>query len=89
MKRELAEETGYSAENLSLIGEFNPSVGYTDETLYIYMATYLTKGETNFDDDEDLELMEIPLQEAVNLVVKGEITDGKTMAGILLATHHI
>ena len=49
----------------------------------------LTKGETNFDDDEDLELMEIPLQEAVNLVVKGEITDGKTMAGILLATHHI
>ena len=89
MKRELAEETGYSAENLSLIGEFNPSVGYTDETLYIYMATHLTKGETNFDDDEDLELMEIPLQEAVNLVVKGEITDGKTMAGILLATHHM
>lgn len=89
MSRELAEETGYFAENLTLIGKFNPSVGYTSETIYIFLATGLTKGATNFDDDEDLELLEVDIKDAVGMVINGEITDGKTMAGVLLAPYYV
>ncbi len=89
MERELEEETGYFAREMRLIGKFNPSVGYTSETLYIYLARDLEKGETNFDGDEDLEIIEIPVKEAIDMVVRGEITDGKTMVGVLLAQHYI
>lgn len=89
MKRELVEETGYSADNMKLIGKFNPSVGYTSETLYIYLATGLTKGKTNFDPDEDIELFEVDIEKALEMIVNGDITDGKTMAGILLLPYHM
>lgn len=73
----------------TLIGKFNPSVGYTSETIYIFLATGLTKGATNFDDDEDLELLEVDIKDAVGMVINGEITDGKTMAGVLLAPYYV
>lgn len=85
--RELEEETGYRASKVNLLGEFHPSVGYTSETLYIYLAEQLTKGNTNFDTDEDIEILIVPLSQAVDWVVQGKITDGKSMAGILLANH--
>lgn len=89
MKRELKEETGYTAEKLELMARFNPSVGYTNETLYIYLATGLIPGEAEPDEHEALEIEEIPLEEAVDMVVKGEITDGKTMTGLLLTKYFL
>lgn len=89
INRELKEETGYTAQDVKLIAKFNPSVGYTSETLYIYLATGLTAGEQEFDDHEAIEVMEIPLDEAIQMVVDGVITDGKSQVGLLLTKYHI
>lgn len=87
--RELKEETGYTAKNIKLMAEFNPSVGYTSETLYIYLATDLTAGETEFDEHEAIDMYKVPLDEAIKMVIDGKITDGKTIAGLLLTKYHI
>lgn len=89
MKRELKEETGYTASHLKLMAEFNPSVGYTNETLYIYLATGLVLGKPQPDEHEALEIKEIPLDDAIQMVVNGEITDGKTMTGLLLTKYFL
>ena len=89
MKRELKEETGYSASKWKLMAEFNPSVGYTDETLYIYLATGLVSGKPQPDEHEALEVEEIPLEEAMQMVIDGRITDGKTMVGLLLTKYFL
>jgi ADP-ribose pyrophosphatase len=86
--RELKEETGYTAGNIKFLTAFNPSVGYTNETLYIYIATDLIPGETNFDENEAMDILEVDFEEVHNMVVRGEISDGKTMLGILLAKNH-
>ena len=87
--RELKEETGYTAGNVKLMAEFNPSVGYTSETLYIYLATDLIPGETEFDEHEAIDMFKVSLDEAIKMVIEGEITDGKTIAGLLLTKYHI
>jgi ADP-ribose pyrophosphatase len=83
--RELKEETGYSADNFELLTAFYPSVGYTNEVLYIYLATGLTPGPTCYDEHEAMDILEVDFEEAHNMVVAGEIRDAKTMLGILLA----
>ncbi len=87
--RELKEETGYTANNIKLICEFNPSVGYTKETLYIFLATGLSAGDMSLDDDEALEIMEVDFNLAIEMILEGKITDGKTIAGILIAQYHM
>lgn len=82
--RELKEETGYTAENVELLCKYAPSVGYLTEVLYIYKATGLTPGETNFDPQEAIDQVELPLEEVVEMIKAGDIVDGKTMTGILL-----
>lgn len=89
MKRELKEETGYTASHFKLMAEFNPSVGYTNETLYIYLATGLVPGKPQPDEHEALEIKKIPLDDAIQMVVNGEITDGKTMTGLLLTKYFL
>ncbi len=81
--RELSEETGFNCVNLKFIGSFYPSVGFLDENLRMYLATELTEGEIHTDDDEFLKLEKMPFEDAVNLVMSGEIKDGKTIAAIL------
>lgn len=83
--RELKEETGYEPQNLKLIHKFFTSAGFSNQKLYIYLATGLTPGESNPNDDESLEVYKISLEEAYNMVVKNEIEDAKTSIGILLA----
>ena len=58
-KRELIEETGYRAKEFISLGEFYPSVGYTNEVIHIFLATGLTKGEANPDDDEYVDIERI------------------------------
>ena len=60
-KRELAEETGYRARHVRYLTEFYPSVGYAEEVLYLYLCTGLTPGETNFDENEAIDIEEYPI----------------------------
>lgn len=82
-KRELEEEVGAVAKDFGFIGEFFPSPGYCGEIIYLYIARGLTFTHTNPDDDEYLEIEKIPLQKAVDMVLAGEIPDGKTQALVL------
>lgn len=87
--RELKEETGYSAENMKLIHKFYTSAGFSNQKIYIYLATGLTAGDNNFDDDEDLEVHKIDLEEAYNMISRNEIEDAKTSIGLLLSKESI
>ena len=83
--RELKEETGYSAKNIKLIHKFFTSSGFSNQKIYIFLATGLTKGEHKFDEDEIIEKYEIDINEARSMIIKNEIEDAKTAIGILLA----
>ena len=83
--RELKEETGYSAKNIKLIHKFFTSAGFSNQKIYIFLATGLNKGEPEFDEDEIIEKYEIDINEARNMVINNEIEDAKTAIGILLA----
>ncbi len=83
-ERELKEETGYSAGRMEYITSFYSSIGYSTEVIYLYYAAELTPGETNFDDNESIEILEYPLEDLKKMVFSGEIEDAKTIAAILL-----
>ena len=82
-KRELKEETGAESDNFVFLGELYPSPGYVNEVIYMYYADNLTYGECDLDDDEFLDLVKIPFEKAVEMVVSGEIKDAKTQSAIL------
>lgn len=82
-KRELREELGVTAENYYYLGEFYPTPGYTDEVIYMYAATGLTYGETDPDEDEFVLEERIHIDDLVELILNGEIADGKTQAAVL------
>ena len=84
-KRELREETGAEAREWIPLGEFLPAVAYSSETIYLFAAKGLTFGEQDMDEDEFLDLVRIPLEEAVARIMRGEIRDGKTICGLLMA----
>lgn len=81
--RELKEETGAEAREIIYLGEVRPSVAYTTEKIWLYLARGLTFGEGKLDEDEFLNLEKWPLQKAVDAVMHNEITDSKTVAAIL------
>ena len=82
-KRELKEETGAESSNFVFLGEFYPTPGYTNEVIYMFYADSLCYGETNPDDDEFLDIVKIPFEKALEMVLSGEIKDGKTQSAIL------
>ena len=84
-KRELKEETGATAENYYPLGTLYPSPGYTDEIIYMYAATDLSFGDAQPDEDEFINLVRIPFEKAVKMVMRGEIPDSKTQTAILKA----
>ena len=83
-ERELKEETGYSADKIEFITSFYSSIGYSTEVIYLYLATGLTPGETNFDDNESIEILEFDLPELKKMIFSCVIEDAKTLAAILL-----
>lgn len=83
--RELKEETGYSANNLKLIHKFYSSPGFSNQKIYIYLATGLVSGESNPNDGENLECRKIKFDEVYEMILKNEIEDAKTAVGILIA----
>ncbi len=83
--RELKEETGYSTENIKFLKEFYVSPGYCTEKINVFLATDLVAGDQNLDENEFLEVLELPLEQAYEKIETGEITDAKTIIGITFA----
>ena len=81
--RELKEEIGAEADEYIDLGVFYPSPGYTNEVIHLYAAKGLRYTGQNLDDDEFLEVVVLPFEDAVKMVMDGEIKDGKTQALIL------
>lgn len=84
-RRELREETGLTAENWTHLTDIVTTPGFCDELISIYLATGLTAGEDEPDDDEFLNIVKMPLAELVGMAMRGEISDSKTLIGILMA----
>ena len=82
-KRELTEECGLTADEFVDLQPIYPSVGYDNEVIYMYLATGLHESLAQPDEDEFLDLVKLPLEEAINMVQKGEILDAKTVAALL------
>lgn len=84
-KRELSEETGYLAASWLRLGVVHTSIGYSNERIEIYLARDLNRAAPNHDDEEFIEVFTLPLSLALEWVRKGEITDSKTIVGLLWA----
>ena len=82
-KRELREETGYTAETFTCIGDYYPSPAILSENIRMYIAEGLKKGEQELDEDEFLDIVKVPFDEVVRMILEGEITDGKTQTAVL------
>ncbi len=82
-KRELCEECGVKAKNYISLGEIYPSTGYVDEVIHLYLATSLSKSQQKLDDDEFLDVLILPFEKVVKMVMSGEITDSKTVSAVL------
>lgn len=84
-RRELREETGFTADRLLHLTTIYTTPGFTDERIHLFMATDLTPGERSLDADEFLEPVEMPMSQALERIRDGDIVDAKTICTILHA----
>lgn len=84
-KRELVEETGYSAGQWQKLGQITPVPGYSDEKIHVYLATKLQRAEQDLDQDEIINVHEVEYREAMEMIKAGKIQDAKSIAGLFLA----
>ena len=82
-RRELEEETGYTAEKMLFLGQFYPAAAYTDERLNMYVATGLKAGAVHLDEGEFINVEAVALEDVAKDVVAGRIPDAKTQAAIM------
>jgi len=82
-RRELAEETGYSAGRLEPLVEFYTSPGFCTERIHIFVATDLAPVDVGHDEEEEIELVRLPFAEALDRVLEQETSDAKTITGLL------
>jgi len=89
--RELAEEVGLVAEHIELLGEFYNSPGFCDEHSFTYLATGLTSCDTApvGPEEEVMEVVHVPLDDVPGLITAGELTDAKSIIGLLLARERL
>jgi ADP-ribose pyrophosphatase len=83
--RELEEETGYRAGELRYLTTMHPCIGYSDEVIHIYEAFDLVKGDKKPDEHEFMQVFTLPQDKALEKIRSGEITDVKTIIGIVTA----
>jgi ADP-ribose pyrophosphatase len=84
-QRELQEETGYAARDWHYLGVIHPCIGYSDERIELFFARGLTHIGHALDEGEFLEVIELGLNEAIEAIRDGRLTDGKSVAGLLWA----
>jgi ADP-ribose pyrophosphatase len=85
-KRELIEETGYSADQWHRLGEITPVPGYSNERIHIFLARELQPAEQNLDADEVIQVQEVEFQTALAMIGGRDIQDAKSIAGLLMAS---
>ena len=83
--RELEEELGFVAGKLEKLSEFFVSPGFCEEKMWVYLATEMTATSQRLEDDELLEVVRLPLRQALEMITDGEIEDAKTIIGLMLA----
>lgn len=83
--RELEEELGFVAGKLEKLSEFFVSPGFCEEKMWLYLATDLTPTAQRLEDDELLEVVRLPMRQALEMITDGEIEDAKTIIGLMLA----
>ena len=88
-KRELEEETGLTANNWLHLCDTFTTAGFSNEKISLYLARDLVFGESRPDEDEFLNVVKIPFEEAFSMVMKGEIRDAKTQITLLMAKNII
>ncbi|MDY6793799.1 MAG: NUDIX hydrolase [Actinomycetota bacterium] len=88
-RRELMEETGLSAGEWLKLSVFYTSPGFSDEVLHLYLVRELEEGVAAPEEDEFLQIVTMPLEEALTMVARGEIEDSKTIAGLTLSSLYI
>ena len=84
-QRELKEETGITADSWTDMGLYYPAAAYSDEKITMYLARGLHRGEQRLDEDEFLNVALVSMEELIEEILTGKITDGKTQAAILKA----
>jgi ADP-ribose pyrophosphatase len=87
--RELREELGLVAARLEKLSEFFVSPGFCEEKMWVYLATELSEGKQLLDDDEILEVLRLPIEDALEMITTGEIQDAKTIIGLMLAAPRV
>lgn len=87
--RELKEETGYTASEIRLLGKINTSAAYSEEMISVFAMTGLTPGQQQLDEDEALEVLEMPFDEVYDMAASGKLIDAKTMAALLMAKEQL
>ena len=88
-ERELKEELGLIAGNLEKLSEFFVSPGFCEEKMWLYLATELVQGEQQLEEDELLDVVRLPISEALEMITSGEIQDAKTIIGLMLAAPRV
>lgn len=84
-KRELFEETGFTATDWIKLGHQHPCIGYSNEVIHMFLALGLTAGEHQRDEDESMEVFDASFEDCLNMIQNGQITDGKTIIALLMA----
>jgi ADP-ribose pyrophosphatase len=87
--RELQEELGLVAAHLEKLSEFFVSPGFLEEKMWVFLATEFSEGKQKLDDDEILDIVRLPLTEALEMITSGEIQDAKTIIGLMLAAPRV
>ena len=83
-KRELLEETGYTAGEWRRLGVIHTAIAYTDEAIELFLARKLRHEGAKLDHGEFLETFIVPFEEAIGMIRDGRITDAKTVVALLL-----
>lgn len=83
--RELEEETGWRASSIYPIGSLYPCIGYSNEIIHYFIAEDLSEGRQDLEDAEFVEVIRMPLSDAVDMAECGELVDMKTFSGLMLA----
>jgi ADP-ribose pyrophosphatase len=84
-QRELQEETGFKADRMEYLSGFYVAPGYCSEYIHLFLATDLAPSPLDADLDEAVEVVRMPLSEALGLISTGEIHDAKSIIGLLIA----
>ena len=87
--RELEEELGLLAARLEKLSEFFVSPGFLEEKMWVFLATELSEGTQRLDEDEVLDIVRLPIADALEMITSGEIQDAKTIIGLMLAAPRV